>query len=196
MDSSSREVTQLLARLSAGDQSASAKLIALVYPELRSMARRCMRNERPGHTLQATGLVHEAYLRLIGLDRIQWQNRAHFFGIAARVMRQVLLDYAREHHARKRGGGAARVDLDDNLLIAEDHLDDVMAMDESLDRLAEVDPDQARLIELRFFAGMTVDEIAEVMAISTATVKREWSHAKAWLRRDMSQRSVAASGNG
>ncbi len=184
MDTGPREVTQLLAKLSAGDSEASSRLIALVYGELRAMAGRCMRNERPNHTLQATVLVHEAYLRLAGQDEIHWQNRAHFFGIAARVMRRVLLDYAREHRAKKRSGGA-RVTLDDHLMVSEDHLEDVLILDESLQKLAAVDPQQSQLVELRFFAGMTVEETAEVMGISTATVKREWSHAKAWLIRSM-----------
>jgi len=190
-----REVTQLLARVAGGDRDASARLIPLVYAELRAMAGRCMRGERPGHTLQATVLVHEAYLRLVGFDRIHWQNRAHFFGIAARVMRNILLDYAREHGARKRGGGAARVSLDEALLVTRDRLDDILALDESLQRLALADPEQSRLVELRFFAGMSVEETAEVMGISTATVKREWSHAKAWLRRDMDGRRIGVAGS-
>jgi RNA polymerase sigma factor (TIGR02999 family) len=184
MDAGPGEITKLLARLSAGDSEASSRLIALVYAELRAMAGRCMCRERANHTLQATVLVHEAYLRLAGQDEIQWQNRAHFFGLAARVMRRVLLDYAREHRAKKRSGGA-QVTLDEALLVSEDHLEQVLILDESLQKLAEVDPQQSRLVELRFFAGMTVEETAEVMGISTATVKREWSHAKAWLIRAM-----------
>jgi RNA polymerase sigma-70 factor (ECF subfamily) len=189
MDSGPREVTQLLAKLSAGDGEASSRLINLVYSELRAMGGHCMRRERPDHTLQATALVHEAYLRLAG-QGIQWQSRGHFFGIAARVMRRVLLDYAREHRAKKRGGAAARVTLDDGLLVTEDHLEDVLILDESLKKLAAVDPQQSRLVELRFFAGMTVEETSEVMGISTATVKREWSHAKAWLHREMTRREM------
>jgi|SRR5580700_3951847 RNA polymerase sigma-70 factor (ECF subfamily) len=189
MDSGPREVTQLLAKLSAGNSEASSRLINLVYSELRAMAGRCMRRERPDHTLQATALVHEAYLRLAG-QGIQWQSRGHFFGIAARVMRRVLLDYAREHRAKKRGGAAARVTLDDGLLVTEDHLENVLILDESLMKLAAVDPQQSRLVELRFFAGMTVEETSEVMGISTATVKREWSHAKAWLHREMTHREM------
>ena len=191
MEPGPQEVTQLLAKLSKGDSEASSQLIVLVYAELRAMAGRCMRGERPNHTLQATVLVHEAYLRLAGQEEIQWQNRAHFFGIAARVMRRVLLDYAREHRAKKRSGGA-RVTLDDSVMISEDHLEDVLIMDESLKKLAAVDPKQSQLVELRFFAGMTVEETAEVMGISTATVKREWSHAKAWLAREMKARPIFA----
>ena len=189
MDNGPREVTQLLAKLSAGNSEASSRLINLVYSELRAMAGHCMRRERPDHTLQATALVHEAYLRLAG-QGIQWQSRGHFFGIAARVMRRVLLDYAREHRAKKRGGAAARVTLDDGLLVTEDHLENVLILDESLMKLAAVDPQQSRLVELRFFAGMTVEETSEVMGISTATVKREWSHAKAWLHREMTHREM------
>jgi RNA polymerase sigma factor (TIGR02999 family) len=140
--------------------------------------------------LQATVLVHEAYLRLAGQDKIQWQSRAHFFGIAARVMRRILLDYAREHRAKKRSGGAIQVTFDDALIVSEDHLEDVLILDECLEKLAAVDPQQSRLVELRFFAGMTVEETSEVMGISTATVKREWSHAKAWLIRAMKARPL------
>ena len=186
MSTEPREVTQLLAKLSAGEREASARLIQLVYGELRAMAHHCMCRERAGHTLQATGLVHEAYLRLAGQD-IQWQNRAHFFGIAARVMRRVLLDYAREHRAKKRSGGK-QVTLEDHLVVSEGHLEDIVILDQCIEKLAAVDPQQARLVELRFFAGMNVEETAEVMGISTATVKREWSYAKAWLAREMNER--------
>jgi RNA polymerase sigma factor (TIGR02999 family) len=128
--------------------------------------------------------VHEAYFRLVG-QQVEWQNRAHFFGIASQVMRRILLDYARDRRAVKRGAGGKRVTLDDALMISEDHLDDILILDESLRKLALKDPAQSRLVELRFFGGMTVEETAEVLGISTATVKREWSHAKAWLRRAM-----------
>jgi RNA polymerase sigma factor (TIGR02999 family) len=185
MDNGPGEVTQLLARLSAGDSEASARLIPLIYSELRVMAGRYMRRERTDHTLQATVLVHEAYMRLAGPNRIQWQNRAHFFGVAAQVMRRVLLDYARDHRALKRGGAASRITLDPSLRPTESHLDYVLILEESLQKLAATDPEQSRLVELRFFAGMTVQETSEVMGISTATVKREWAHAKAWLRREM-----------
>jgi RNA polymerase sigma factor (TIGR02999 family) len=188
MDEGSSEITNLLARLGSGQPEVSARLIALVYPELRAMAGRCMRRERSDHTLQATVLVHEAYLRLVGQENVHWENRAQFFGFAAHVMRRVLVDYAREHRALKRGGAAARVTLDDALLITEDHMDRVLMMDDSLRKLAAVDLAQSRIVELRFFAGMTVEETSEVMGISTATVKREWSHAKAWLQRDMRSR--------
>jgi RNA polymerase sigma factor (TIGR02999 family) len=184
------EITRLLAKLNSGQPEVSARLLALVYPELRAIAGRAMRRERPDHTLQATVLVHEAYMRLVGQSGIQWENRAQFFGFAASVMRRVLVDYAREHRALKRGGAAVKVSLDDALLVTEDHMDRVLMIDDSLRKLADVDPAQSRIVELRFFAGMNVEETAEVLGISTATVKREWSHAKAWLQRDMRSRGA------
>jgi len=190
MEEGAREITKLLAELNAGKPDVSARLVALVYPELHAIAGRCMRRERPDHTLQATVLVHEAYLRLVGQSNIQWESRAQFFGFAAAVMRRVLVDYAREHRALKRGGAAARVTLDDALLVTEEHMDRVLMIDDSLQKLAGVDPEQARVVELRFFAGMNVEETAAVLGISTATVKREWSHAKAWLQRDMRSRGA------
>ena len=188
MEERGEEITRLLAELGPGKNDVSARLVPLVYGELRAIAGRCMRRERPDHTLQATVLVHEAYLRLAGDAHIQWQDRAHFFAVAAKVMRRVLLDYAREHRALKRGGAGAKVTLDDSLLVSEDHLENVLTLDASLERLAAVDPEQGRLVELRFFAGLNVEETAEAMGISTDTVKREWSHAKAWLHRDMTAR--------
>ncbi len=184
------EVTRLLRKLPEGNSEDSARLIELIYQELRAMAGGCMRRERPNHTLQATVLVHEAFLRLVG-ENIDWQGRTHFFGIASRVMRRILLDYAREHNSLKRGSGAFPVTLEDRLLVTEDSLDTVLILDESLHRLAAVDPEQCRLVELRFFAGLTVEETAEVMHTSTATVKREWRHVKAWLARDMTPKDRA-----
>jgi RNA polymerase sigma-70 factor, ECF subfamily len=180
------EVTLLLARLREGNQDAASELVPLVYGELRRMARAYMQRERPNHTLGATALVHEAYMRLVGDESAHWQNRAHFFAIAAHSMRQVLLDYARRRHADKRGGANARkVDIDAELLIAPEKLEDVIAIDEALERLATIDPRQSRLVELRFFAGLSVEEAAEVMGISPVTVKREWRSAKAWLYREL-----------
>ena len=190
MEEGAREITKLLAELNSGAPDVSARLVALVYPELHAIAGRCMRRERPDHTLQATVLVHEAYLRLVGQSHIQWESRTQFFGFAAAVMRRVLVDYAREHRALKRGGAAARVTLDDALLVTAEHMDRVLMIDDSLRKLAGVDPEQARVVELRFFAGMNVEETAAVLGISTATVKREWSHAKAWLQRDMRSRGA------
>jgi len=187
------EVTRLLKKLPEGNADDSARLIDLIYRELRAVAGRCMRRERPNHTLQATVLVHEAYLRLAG-EHIDWQSRNHFFTTAARVMRRILLDYAREHNAVKRGKGVSPVTLDESLLVTEDNLDSILILDESLHKLAAVDPAQCRLVELRFFAGLNVEETAQLLCISTATVKREWSHAKAWLARDMRLHATHADG--
>jgi RNA polymerase sigma-70 factor, ECF subfamily len=179
------DVTRLLARARLGDSAASAQLIEEVYRELRSIAGRCLRAERPGHTLQATALVHEAYLRLAGQHGMEWESRAHFFSVAARMMRRVLLDYARKHHAVKRGGGGLRQTLDEGMLISEDKLANVLAMDEALERLAVLDPRQAQIVELRFFGGLQVEEIATVLQVSEPTVKREWRSARAWLAHEM-----------
>lgn len=185
MSDAGGEVTRLLAELSAGHQ-VSEKLVPLIYDELRRIAGAQMGRERPGHTLQATAVVHEAYMRLAGEQQIPWQNRAHFFAIAAKTMRRVLLDYARHRHAEKRGGAASKkVELDAELLVGDDRLEEVVAVDEVLTRLAEIDAEQARIVELRFFAGLTVEETAEVMGISSSTVKREWRLAKAWLDREL-----------
>jgi RNA polymerase sigma-70 factor (ECF subfamily) len=186
MPGSGGDVTLLLAQLREGNQQAADQLVPLVYDELRRIAGAYIGRERLGHTLQATALVHEAYMRLAGGQPVDWQNRAHFYAIAANTMRQVLLDYARRRHAGKRGGADARkVDLDAELLIGSDTLDDVIVIDEVLERLARIDPRQSRLIELRFFAGLSVEESAEVMGVSTVTIKREWRSAKAWLHREM-----------
>jgi RNA polymerase sigma factor (TIGR02999 family) len=189
----SGEVTRILERIRSGDAQAPERLIEAVYAELRKLASSCMRRERPDHTLQATALVHEAYVRLMGQREVEWQNRAHFFGIAAQVMRRILLDHARDRRALKRGAAGRRVTLDDALMVSEYQLDNVLALDQSLRKLALKDPAQSRLVELRFFAGMTVEETAEVLGISSATVKREWSHAKAWLNRDMGTKAADAS---
>ncbi len=189
MPDESGEVTRLLGQLSAGRREASEELAPLIYRELHKLAAACMRRERPGHTLQATALVHEAYMRLIGQQDVQWQNRSHFYGIAAQVMRRVLLDYARKHQAAKRGGPNQRVRIDEALLVSEEQLDVALSVDECLKRLEKIDARQSRLVELRFFAGLSVEQTAEVMEISTATVKREWQFAKAWLQREMGQTS-------
>jgi RNA polymerase sigma-70 factor (ECF subfamily) len=178
------EVTDLLRRFQAGDAAAAARLVATVYAELRRVAARALRNERPGHTLQPTALVNEAFLRLVGLSGVDWQDRAHFFGIAAKLMRQVLVDYARKHDAVKRGG--SKVTLADEMLVSQDRLEDVITWDHLLHRLEQLDSRQSRVVELRFFGGLTVEEIAEAMGISAPTVKREWASAKAWLHRELS----------
>jgi len=188
MPGSGGSVTRLLSELREGNQEAANQLVPLVYGELRRMAGAYLQRERPGHTLQATALVNEAYIRLVGGEPVQWQNRAHFFAIAAHTMRQVLVEYARRRHAGKRGGMDARkVDIDAELFIAECNLEDVIAIDEVLDRLAPIDPRQSRLIELRFFAGLNLEEAAEVMGVSPTTLKREWRLAKAWLGRELSR---------
>jgi RNA polymerase sigma-70 factor (ECF subfamily) len=183
------EITQLLQQLRSGDRDAGAKLIAAVYGELRNVAARAMRSERPGHTLQPTALVHEAFLKLAGNAGVDWRDRAHFFGVAARLMREILVDYARKRGAAKRGSGA-RITLDDSLLISEDRLGEVVAIDEIVKRLDALDPRQGHIVELRFFGGLSVEEVAEVMQISTPTVKREWQSAKAWLHRELTRGSV------
>jgi RNA polymerase sigma factor (TIGR02999 family) len=188
MDDQKGDVTKLLRQLRSGDRESAERLIAAVYGELRQVAARAMRQERPGHTLQPTALVNEAFLRLAGQSGVEWQDRAHFFGVAARVMREILVDYARKHSAAKRGGGQ-RITLDDTLLISHDRLDEVVACDQVLGRLEAMDPRQGRIVELRFFAGLSVEEVAEVMQISTPTVKREWASAKAWLHRELTQES-------
>jgi RNA polymerase sigma-70 factor, ECF subfamily len=178
------DLTQLLRNLRSGDDTAAAKVVAAAYGELRKVAARCMRYERPGHTLQPTALVNEAFLRLVGATGVEWQDRAHFYAVAARLMRQILVDHARRRRAGKRDGGA-RVTFDDRMVLREDRIDDVIAIDEVLARLETLDARQGRIVELRFFAGMSVEEIAEVIHASTPTVKREWSSAKAWLHREL-----------
>ena len=178
-------VTQLLIGWSQGDREALDKLVPLVYDELRRQAARYLRRERVGHTLQTTALIHEAYLRLIDQKNVHWQNRAHFFGIAAQLMRRILVDHARTKKRAKRGGSDVRVSFSEATLKAKGQDLDIVALDEALARLAEIDEQQSRIVELRFFSGLTVEETAEVLSISPATVKRDWSMAKAWLHREL-----------
>jgi RNA polymerase sigma factor (TIGR02999 family) len=187
------DVTALLGRLRAGNQDVAGQLVPLIYDELRRIAGARMRRERAGHTLQATAVVHEAWLRLAGEQEIQWQNRAHFFAIAARAMRQVLLDHARQRHAEKRGGeGTQKVEMDVDVLAGgASRIEDIVAIDEVVTRLSELDQQQGRIVELRFFAGLSVEETAEVMGISESTVKREWRIAKAWLHRELASAGAA-----
>jgi RNA polymerase sigma factor (TIGR02999 family) len=187
-DRPASDVTALLVSWSRGERSAAEQLIPAVYDELHRQAERAMRREGNIHTLQTTALVHEAYLRLVDQRRVEWRNRAHFFGIAAEVMRRVLVDHARARLAAKRGGGATRVSLGDvaGVSLHEDHGDaDVLALHAALERLAQLDPDQARLVELRYFGGLTIEDTADALGISPATVKREWALARAWLRREL-----------
>ena len=178
-----QDVTQLLLAWSAGEQAALEQLLPLVNDELRQLAKRYMRREGPGHTLQTSALVNEAYLRLIDQKNVQWQNRAHFLGIAAQLMRRILIDHARKAHYAKRGGGALRVSLDENVAVTEAKTAELLAVDEALEKLTAMDARKGRLVELRFFGGMTEEETAEVMSISVPTVQREWRAAKAWLHR-------------
>jgi RNA polymerase sigma factor (TIGR02999 family) len=185
MEPARPQVTALLQEWSRGDREALEKLTPLVYDELRKIAAGYMREERPGHTLQATALVNEAYLRLIGQKRVSWQNRAHFFGIAAQLMRRVLIDHARRRQAAKRGAGSIRLTSSVDVAGSPEQDFDLLAVDGALSRLEQLDAPQARIVELRFFGGLTVEETAEVAGISTATVKREWRTARAWLRHEV-----------
>jgi RNA polymerase sigma factor (TIGR02999 family) len=178
-------ITQALVELSSGDASAHDRLFPLVYDALRDLARRELRRERPDHTLSATALVHEAYLKLVQLERIDWKGRAHFFGVCAPVMRQVLISHARSRNAAKRGAGAAKLPLSDALAVAEERPEELLALDEALARLEALSPRQARVVEARFFAGLSVEETAAALGISPATVKREWTAARAWLNREL-----------
>ena len=186
MEQSRQQVTQLLVAWSSGDEAALQELMPLVYDELRKLAHHYIRRERPGHTLQTSGLVNEAYLRLVDQTKIQWQSRKHFYGIAARLMRQILVDYARKQSYAKRGGDAQRVELDEKLIISRDRAADIVDLDDALKKLAEIDPRQSQIVELRFFGGLSVEETAEVLSISVSTLMRDWVVAKSWLKRAIS----------
>jgi RNA polymerase sigma-70 factor, ECF subfamily len=193
MNQSSLDVTVLLKEISSGNRDALAKLVPVVYDELRRLAAYYLRQERSDHTLQATALVHEAYLRLVDQRHMDWNNRNHFFGVAAHLMRRILLMHAREHRAAKRGGAAQKISLDETAIFSPAQAEELVYLDELLTRLAALDAQQERVVELRFFAGLSVEETAELMGISPATVKRDWAMAKAWLAREMgSSRGCAA----
>lgn len=179
-------ITSLVERATAGEEQALSELLPVVYQELRKLSRKYLRREHNPQTLQTTALVHEAYLRLLGDRNLQWKNRAHFLAIAARSMRQILVERARARHAQKRGGVRRAVTLEDRMLSHNQNSVDLLELDEALKALAALDPKQAEVVELRFFAGLTVEETAEVMGISPATVKRWWALSRAWLRREMS----------
>lgn len=181
------EVTQLLLDWSSGDKAALDKLMPLVYEELRRLAHHYMGRERPGHTLQTTAIVNEAYLQLIDQKNVQWQNRAHFFGIAAHLMRRVLASYARSRHYAKRGGGARQVSLEEAMIVSEERAADMVTLDDALTALAEIDQRKSQIVEMRFFGGLTVEDTAEVLGVSPGTVMRDWTMAKAWLRREISR---------
>ena len=184
-ENSSTPVTQLLGRWRGGDREALDSLIPLVYDELRSIAQRYLRNERPGHTLQSTALVHEAYVRLISQDLPEWQNRAHFFAVAAQLMRQILVDHARAFRASKRGGGACNLALDEAEQNAKRVDVDILALDDALKTLSAMDPQQGKVVELKFFGGLSIEDTAEVLGVSSSTVKRDWITARAWLHREL-----------
>ena len=179
------DITGLLLAWGNGDTGAGDRLLSAIYDELHQQAARAMRRENEGHTLQATALVHEAYIRLIDQRRVEWRNRAHFFGVAAQMMRRVLVDRARARLATKRGGEFQQVTLGDAAADDSESSLDILALHEALDRLAALDPDQARLVELRYFGGLNIEDTAEALGVSPATVKREWAVARAWLRREL-----------
>jgi RNA polymerase sigma factor (TIGR02999 family) len=178
--------TELLLAWGRGDAAAFDELVPLVHEELRRVARAYMARERPGHTLQATALVNEAYLRLIDVKSVRWQNRAHFFAMSARVMRRILVDFARAHRNDKRGGGLQEVSLDGAVLVAPQAEEDVVALDQALQELEKVHPRKSQVVELHFFGGLTLEEVAESLRVSLDTVKRDWRFAKVWLLRELS----------
>ncbi len=183
----SHDVTRLLESWSSGDRQALSDLLPLVYDELRRLAASYMRLEAPGHTLQPTALVHEAYMRLIQQRDVTWKSRSHFFGIAAQMIRRILVDHIRATRAQKRGSGFAALSLDEALGVSEKKNWEILALDDALKTLAKVDPQQARIVELRFFAGLSIEETASIVGVSPATVKRDWVTAKAWLFRELSR---------
>ncbi len=193
MQSPSSDVTQLLLDWCDGDQAALEQLMPLVYDELHRRAESYMRRERQDHTLQPTALVHEAFLQLIDQNRVRWQNRAQFFGVAAQLMRRIVLKHARSHRTDKRGGKAVHVPIDEAEVAIDKSASDLIALDEALDRLAELDERQSRIVEMRYFGGLTIDEVAACLELSTATVKREARIARAWLQREMNQVEAAIS---
>ena len=180
-----QRVTELLGRWSQGDDAALGELAPLVYDELRRLAHRHMGGERPDHTLQTTALVNEAYLRLAGQTNPRWQNRAHFFAVAARAMRQIVVDYARSYQTQKRGGGAFKIELDEAAIVSPEQSKEIVDLHEALERLAILDSRKAQVVELKYFGGLNYDEMAEVMKISTVTVRRDWVFAKAWLHKEL-----------
>jgi RNA polymerase sigma factor (TIGR02999 family) len=183
---SKADVTLLLKAWSEGDDAALEQVTPVVENELRRIAHRCMMKEQPGHILQSAALVNEVYLRLVDIQAVSWQDRTHFFAMCARLMRRILTDYARSHNYQKRGGGAVHISLDEGLLVTSEKEADIMALDEALTQFALLYPRQSQVVELRFFGGLEVDEVAETLKISAVTVKRDWKFAKAWLLRSVS----------
>lgn len=187
INTASHQITELLVDWSQGNELAGERLMPLIYDELHQMARRYMRRQPAGHTFQTTELIHEAYLKLARQDAQNWQNRAHFFGIAAQAMRHILVDYARSKHSRKRGGWQERVTLTDDTAISnQQQADEMVALDDALKRLAAIDLRKSRVVELKYFGGLTNEEIAEFLKISPETVKRDWSFSRTWLLRELS----------
>lgn len=194
METAASDVTILLSELTRGNKEAGEKLVPLVYDELKRLARSYMRRERPDHTLQATALVHEAYMKLVKQQSVNWQSRSHFFGIAAQFMRRILIDHARGHLREKRGGDKVVLPLDEALVFSPEHSEELIRLDEALERLSKLDARQSRIVELRFFGGLSVDETAEFLGISPKTVKRDWSVAKVWLHSELRQTDGDVSG--
>lgn len=190
MASESDNVTRLLLDWSGGNQQALEELAPLIYNELRRLAHNFLYRERPGHTLQTTALVHEAYLKLIDQRDVRWQNRAHFFAIAAQAMRRILIDSARRHTAAKRGGPGEKLSLDEAANIALEPDSNLLDLEKALNELAKIDPQQSHIVELRYFGGLTIEETAEVISVSPATVKREWAMARAWLHQELTDRAL------
>jgi len=188
-EATQKSITQLLVAWSDGDRAALDELVPLVHSELRRIARNYMRGERKGHTLQTTALINEAYLRLVDQKHVRWQNRAHFMAIASELMRRILVDYARRRQYQKRGGGAIQVTLSDAAEVSNQRSPDLVALDEALTSLAEIDPRRSRVVELRFFGGLSIEETAEVLKVSTTTVERDWTIAKAWLHKEVNRES-------
>jgi RNA polymerase sigma factor (TIGR02999 family) len=186
----SPNVTQLLVAWGNGDQAARDHLMPMVYAELHKLAHRHIRKERPGHTLQTSALVNEAYVRLVDQRGVQWQSRAHFFAIAAQMMRRILVDYARKRKFAKRGGNQQQVSLDEALIVSKQRSAEVVLLDDALTQLAEVDERKSKVVELKFFGGLSIEETAEALGVSPGTVMRDWTLAKAWLRRAMSKRGA------
>ena len=189
------QITQMLVDWSNGDQAALEKLAPLVYDELRRLARRYMRRERPGHTLQTSALVNEAYIRMVDWKSVRWENRAHFFAVSARLMRRILVDFARSRKYAKRSGGARHVSIEEAIVVSCERSAEIVALDDALDSLAQLSERQSRVVELRFFGGLELEEIAAVLKVSVGTVRRDWSLARAWLHRELSSARTAGEEN-
>jgi RNA polymerase sigma-70 factor (ECF subfamily) len=185
-DSEPIDVSSVLAEIAAGEDDATERLMPLVYDQMRQIAQRLLRHESPGHTLQPTALVNEAFLRLAGKNNIDWQGKTHFFAIGAKVMRRVLVDHARGKRAQKRGGEQCRIPLSDELCVSNRNDEDVLAIEEALEKLEDLDARQAKVVELRFYGGLTVEEVAEALGVSKRTIESDWTMVRAWLRRELS----------